>query len=51
MEKQHTKKLRSLHPGEGRIEFEAFFRELEEVRYKGTFAIEHPLYVRMEQSI
>ena len=40
MEKQHTKKLRSLHPGEGRIEFEAFFRELEEVRYKGTFTIE-----------
>lgn len=39
-EYKEWKKLRSLHPGEGRIEFEAFFRELEEVRYKGTFTIE-----------
>ena len=39
-EYKEWKKLRSLHPGEGRIGFEAFFRDLEEVRYKGTFTIE-----------
>lgn len=39
-EHKEWKKLRSLHPGEGRIDFKAFFSRLEEVNYEGTFTIE-----------
>lgn len=34
------KRLRSLHPREGRIDFEAFFTHLKEATYEGTFTIE-----------